>query len=72
MHPPDHVLCRCLNVQASDVRYLVEDLGIEDQQQIRSSCGAGTGCMSCRGRIAEYVRHLAAQRANSSAVPAGG
>lgn len=72
MHHPNQTLCHCLNVQASDVRYLVEDLGMEDPQQVRACSGAGTGCMACRKRIAAYVQHLAEQRsAATTLTPAG-
>ncbi len=55
----DAVVCRCLNVRESTIQDSVELMGAENLQDVKSICGAGGGCMSCRSRvkclIAEYL-----------------
>ncbi|WP_417850191.1 (2Fe-2S)-binding protein [Thalassoglobus sp.] len=47
----DAIVCRCLNVRESTIQDSVEIMGAESLQDVKSICGAGGGCMSCRSRI---------------------
>lgn len=47
----DPIVCHCLKVTESTVRDCIDLYGAESVQEVRSGCGAGSGCMACRRRI---------------------
>lgn len=57
------IMCRCLGIAESSVQDAAQLGGCESLKDIKDSTGAGTGCMSCHGRIKAMLREYAEQRA---------
>lgn len=47
----DPILCRCFQVRQSTIQDCVTLLGAKNFTDVRTTCGAGQGCMACRRRI---------------------
>lgn len=47
----DQIICHCFKVTESTVRDCIELYQAESLTEVRSGCGAGSGCMACRRRI---------------------
>lgn len=58
----DTVICRCLGITRSTIDDCVSIYGAEDVQEVKSICGAGGGCMACRGRIRCLISQIQADR----------
>lgn len=59
----EKTVCRCLNVAESAIQNAADFGGCESLRDIKQSTGAGTGCMSCHGRIKAMLRDYAEKRA---------
>jgi NAD(P)H-nitrite reductase large subunit len=58
----DHMVCHCLRVSASQIQAAIEGEALGSVPEVCRATGAGTGCMSCRVRIARFLQ------ASSSAI----
>lgn len=53
--PADNVLCRCLQIQESQVVDCIAVTGAESVREVSVHTGAGAGCMACHCRIRELI-----------------
>jgi len=64
----DLLLCQCNSVSESEVVVCVR-LGARTLDAVGASCGAGTGCGSCRGAITTILEEEEARRRRGEGFP---
>jgi len=55
----DRIVCPCLKVTESQIRYAVLFRGVQTISDICDSTDAGNGCMGCHEEIAALLRRYA-------------
>jgi len=57
------IVCRCLGISESCIQDAAQISSCESLKDVKQATGAGTGCMSCHGRIKAMLREYAEKRA---------